>query len=190
MINLLLPSQCKPIEHKHLKRQQQTGNLSIVQRSTQEAQRATPVHGGTSHIERESSNGGVHQDAKVISEVGTRNAECPHARDDKDITGSEQAIGDVGLVDGFIERLVLEGCEVEMVTEYTQRENNDGEEVAAIVRAAEDACEEVVFVFYKRPRISSTSNNHSGAASGYIPCRATMLQSKGLVWQQHCLVSN
>lgn len=109
--------QREPIKHEYLKRQKKAGNLSIVQSGTQETQRATPVHRRAGNIERKPSNGRVHQDAKVISEIGACDTKRPHTRNDKDIACSEQSVGDVGLVDGFVEWLVLEGFEVEMVTE-------------------------------------------------------------------------
>lgn len=138
-VNLLLPLQGKPVEDKNLESQKQAGDFAVVQRSRQEAHRAAPVHGGAGHIERKAGDGGVHQDTKVVPEVRASDTESPHARDDKGISDSEKPVGNVRLVHGLVIWLVLQGIEVQMVTEDSQGEDGDGEEIAAIVRASEYA---------------------------------------------------
>jgi hypothetical protein len=137
--NLLFPLQSKPVEDKNLQSQKQTGGFTVVQRSPQEAHRAAPVHGGARHIERKAGDRGVHQDAKVVAEVSSSDTKSPHARDYKGISDGEKPVGNVRLVHGLVVWLVLQGSQVQMVTEDSQGEDGDGEEVTAIVWAPEYA---------------------------------------------------
>lgn len=86
-------------------------------------------------------------------------------------------------MDRFVEWLVLEGFEVEMVTEDAKREDNDGEEVATIVRATEDACEEVVFVFYKFSGLVRVQRNISVPSLGTYPVARQCYNQRKLVCQ-------
>lgn len=134
---VLFPLKCKPVRNKHQGSQQQAGHLSSVQRDSEEAHRATPVHGRAGDIEREPRDGGIHQDAEIVAQIGTRDAQRPHTREDENVSGAEEDEGEVRLVERCEEGLVLERLIVKVIAEDAQREDAEGEEIAAIVGASE-----------------------------------------------------
>lgn len=91
---ILLKLQCNPISHIDQNSQKHTCGLAVPQRRSHEAHRAAPVHGTSRHIERESSDHIIHQDAKVISQVCACNAEGPHGGEDEDIAAGEEGKGE------------------------------------------------------------------------------------------------
>ena len=119
----------------------------MVQGNTEKVQSAAPVHRRPGHIEGEAGDGGVHEDTKVITKVGSGHAKSPHAGENQDRTNSEQDTTDDGLVHGGVEGLVCQSELVDMVTEDSKGENGERKEVATIVRTSEDAGQEVVAIF-------------------------------------------
>lgn len=65
----------------------------IEQRSADEAASAPPVHGSIRDVEWEARDGRIHQDAKVVTQIGAHNAELPHAGQHERVANGEQAIG-------------------------------------------------------------------------------------------------
>lgn len=53
-----------------------------------------------------------------------------------------------------VERLLIEGDLVQMVTQNAQREDDKGQEVASFVRATEDARQDVVVVLCDDPLLA------------------------------------
>lgn len=110
------------------------------------------VHGRAGDVERETGDLVVHQDAKVVAEIGARDAQGPHARDDKHISDNEEGGG--GVLDGVggedVEGgLVAQRLLVKVVASDSDREDDDGQEVAAVPRiAAKELGEDSVVVFY------------------------------------------
>lgn len=137
--NLLLPLQGKPVHHKDLGSQKKTSYLALVQSNAEEVQGASPVHGRASHVEREAGDGCIHENAKVVAEVGTSDAESPHARQNQDRAGNEQDTTDDRLVHRSVEGLLIESDLVDMVTQNSQRENRESQEIASFVGPTEDA---------------------------------------------------
>lgn len=72
--DLLLPLKSKPVQNEHLGGQEDSGNFALVECNTQEIQGASPIHRGASDIEREASDGGIHENTEIISEVGSGDA--------------------------------------------------------------------------------------------------------------------
>lgn len=84
-------------------------------------------------------------------------------------------------------RLLGEGAVVEVVAEDPEREDGDGEGVAAPARVVErEARQNLVAVFCDRVgRNASTRVNLGASAPEQIadsPCRATMFQKSGFYW--------
>lgn len=87
--SLLLPLQSEPVHHKDLGSQKKTSHLALVQSNAQEVQGASPVHGRAGHVEREAGDGSIHEDSKVVAQVGASHTKSPHARQDKDRANGE-----------------------------------------------------------------------------------------------------
>lgn len=138
MKDLLLPLQGKPVDNEDLEGQQETSHLAMVQSNTQEVQGASPVHGRASDIEWESGNGSIHEDAEVVTQVGTSDTQSPHAGKNQNRSPGEQKTAHDGLVDGGIEWLVSQRQLVNVVAQDAQREDGEGEEVASLVWAPKD----------------------------------------------------
>lgn len=136
----------------HKDSQQQTGGLPEPQAGSEEAQRGAVVHGRVCNVEREAGDTRVHENPKVVSEVGSGDAKRPHARENKDVSDEEDAGSRIlhGVVLEDVEgRLVTQRLLVEVVPDDSEREDGDGEEVAAIARvAAEKLGEDSVVVFW------------------------------------------
>jgi len=148
---LLLERQRNLVHEENENSQQDSSGFSEPQRGTEEAQCRAMVHGSIGNAEWESGDPAVHQDTEVITQVGTGDAQRPHTRDDEDISGEEETTG--GVLDGRrledVERgLVPEGLLVEVVADYTEREDYYREEVASVAGvAAEELGQDSVVVF-------------------------------------------
>lgn len=103
----------------------------------QKVQRAAGVHGRAGDVERESGHGRIHQDTEVVTQVGASDAQSPHTGEDEHIPDSEQAHGEIRLVDGLVEWLGLESFFVQPVTEEAQGEDCEAKGIASSIRAAE-----------------------------------------------------
>lgn len=147
-MDLLLPFESQPVQDKNLSGQEKTGDAAPVQGHGQEVQGAAPVHRSARDIEGETGDGSVHQDTKVVTQVGARDTQGPHAGQDEDIADGEQDVRDQRLVDGLIDGLVVQGLVVQVVTENTQGEDGDREEVASVVWASKDTGEIVLAVLF------------------------------------------
>jgi hypothetical protein len=88
--DLLLPLESEPVYNEDLRSEQEAGDLAIVESHTQKVQGAAPVHRGTSNIEWEAGDGSIHEDAEIVSEVGSGDAEGIHARQNEDRSDAEQ----------------------------------------------------------------------------------------------------
>jgi hypothetical protein len=65
--------------------QQDACRLSVPKRGCQEAHGATMVHGCLADVERKGGDWRVHEDAKVVAEIGPRDAERPHRGQDEGV---------------------------------------------------------------------------------------------------------
>ena len=104
--HLLFPAKSEPVQDKYLGRQKNTSNLAVVQRNTEEVQSATPVHRRAGNVERESGDGGVHENTEVVAKVGTGHTKSPHAGENQDGTDSKQDTSNNRLVNRSVEGLV------------------------------------------------------------------------------------
>lgn len=118
----------------------------MVQSNAEEVQSAAPVHGRSGHIERETSDGGIHENSEVVSQISTGHAKSPHTRQDEDGASCEENSTDDGLVHGSVEGLVCQGDLVDMITEDSQRKDSESQEVASSVGSTKDAGEDVAVV--------------------------------------------
>lgn len=75
------------------RRQRHASRLPAPQRGAQETERGAVVHGRVGHVKGERGHGRVHEDPKVVAEVGARHSESVHAADDEDVAAEEEAIG-------------------------------------------------------------------------------------------------
>ena len=89
----------------------------------------------------------IHQDPKVVSQIGSSHAQRPHTRKHQQLSEPEDRSAKNGLVQLGRQGLRVESRLEEMVTEDTEREDGEGEGVTAIVGGAEDASEDVLVVF-------------------------------------------
>lgn len=80
--------------------QEQTSGLSVPQRGCEEAERRTVVHGRVGDVEGERGDWGIHEDAEVVTEVGTGDAERPHRSQDEGVAGEEERDG--GVLDEWV----------------------------------------------------------------------------------------
>lgn len=116
-----------------------TGSFHSPQRNTSKAHGATPVHWVAHDIEWESSDHVIHENAKVVTQISTCDTECPHRRDDKDVSRRDEGSSDD--LDGGerqerVDGLILERVHVEVVTEDAQGEDGGSQQVAAQVSVA------------------------------------------------------
>lgn len=152
--NLLLPLQSEPVQHKDLSSQKNTSYLALVQSNTEEVQSATPVHRRGCHVEREAGNRSIHENAEVVAQVSTSHTESPHAGENEDRANSEHNPTNNGLVHWGVEGLLRQSDLVHMVTQYTKREDSEGEEIAPSVRATKNASQEVAVILCRRPLLA------------------------------------
>lgn len=152
MEHLLLPPESKPVQDEDLGRQDDPGHLAVVESNSQEVQGASPVHRRAGHVERKPRDGGIHQDSKVVSEVGTGDAQGIHAGQDENGAGAKEHTAQYRLVHRGVVGLVSQGQLVKVVAQDAQRKDGECEGVASIVRVTEYTSQEVVAVFYTRTR--------------------------------------
>ena len=152
--NLLLPLQSEPVQHKDLSSQKNTGYLAMVQSNTEEVQSATPVHRRASHVEWEAGNWSIHENTEIVAQVGTSHTKSPHAGENENRANSEHNPTNNGLVHWGVEGLLRQSDLVHMVTQYTQREDSEGKEIAPFVRATKNASQEVVVILCLRPLLA------------------------------------
>lgn len=120
----------------------------MVQSNAKEIQGASPVHWRAGDIEREPNDRSVHENTEVVAKISARHPEGPHAGENKNGANSEQHTANQRLVNRRIERLVSQSQLVDMVTENPEREDGESKEVATLVRASEDASQEVIVVLF------------------------------------------
>lgn len=118
----------------------------MIQSNAEEVQSATPIHWRSGHVEREASDGSVHENTKVVAKVGTGHTESPHAGENQDRTNSEQDTTNDRLVNRCVEGLVGQSELVHMITENSEGKDGKCKEVATLVRTSKDAGQEVVAV--------------------------------------------
>lgn len=87
---LLLPLESEPVQDEDLSRQGNPSHLTVIKSHSQEVQGASPVHGRAGDIEREASDGGIHQDSEVVSKVGARDTKSIHAGQNEDGANAEE----------------------------------------------------------------------------------------------------
>lgn len=146
---LLLPLESEPVQDEDLGRQEDTRHLALVESNAQEVQSTAPVHGGTSNVEGEAGDRRIHQDTEVVAKVGAGDTEGIHAGQDEDGAEGEEKAAEDGLVHRGIIRLVFQGHLVDMVSQNSQTEDGDSEEVAAVVGVTEYTSQEVTPILYK-----------------------------------------
>lgn len=152
--HVLLPLKGEPVQHKDLGCQKETSDLALVQSKAEEVQGAAPIHGRASHVEREAGDGGIHEDTKIVTKIGASYTQSPHAGQHQDGADGEQNAADEGLVHRRVERLLIEGDLVEVVTQDAQREDREGQEVASSVRTTEEASQDAVVVLCDDPLLA------------------------------------
>lgn len=123
--HILLPLKGKPVQHKDLGGQKDTSNLALVKSDAEEVQGAAPVHGRAGDVEREASDGCIHEDTKVVTEIGASHTQRPHAGQHQDGADGEENAADDGLVHWRVEGLLIEGGLVQTVAQNAQREDGD-----------------------------------------------------------------
>lgn len=147
----VLEAQRNKVHEQHPDSQQDTSWLAKDKRGAQETHGRAIVHGRIGDVEREPGDHVVHQDAEVVSQKGTRDAQRPGRGDDEGVTGREEGIADVGgqrALESRVRGLVTEGALVEAVADEADGEDCRGEGVAGCSGvAAEDAGQEVSAVF-------------------------------------------
>lgn len=146
MKNLLLPLESEPVHHKDLSSQKKTCDLALVQRNSKEIQGASPVHRRAGHVEWEAGDRSIHEDTKVVTQVGASHTKSPHAGQNQHRTDDKQDTADEWLVHWGVEGLLVKGDLVHMITQNAQREDCKCQEVASSVRSTEKASQDVVFV--------------------------------------------
>ncbi|KAI3484933.1 hypothetical protein L1887_51823 [Cichorium endivia] len=153
----LLEAQCDRIHDHHQHAQQQTGRLAEPQRHGDKAHGAAPVHGVGHHIEREARHHAVHQDAKVVAQVGARHAQCVHGRQHKHVARRKQHRRrrlDPRLLQQRMRRLIFERQVVQMVAHDTERKDGHGEQVAAeVATSAEQLGDRLAVVLVLRHNV-------------------------------------
>jgi len=88
--HLLLPLKSEPVQDEDLGRQGNPSHLTVVKSDSQEVQGASPVHGRAGDVEREASDGGIHQDSEVISKVGAGDTKSIHAGQNENGANAEE----------------------------------------------------------------------------------------------------
>lgn len=78
------------VNRKHQSTQHDTGRLAEPERRAQETERASIVHGCRTDVERKASHHVVHQDSKVVTEIGASDAQGPHGREDENVAAGEE----------------------------------------------------------------------------------------------------
>lgn len=73
--DLLFVAERYRIEHQDLCGQDDAGGASVQQGRAQEAHRAAVIHWRAREVEGETGDGGVHEDAEVVAQIGARDAE-------------------------------------------------------------------------------------------------------------------
>jgi hypothetical protein len=95
------------------------------------------VHGVVGHIEGEAGDSLVHENAKVVAEVGSGDAQGVHGGKDQHVANSKQHNGqrldnvNVGDRQQNGGGLLLKSLVVKVVSEDTERENGDGQQIAS-----------------------------------------------------------
>lgn len=153
--NLLLPLQSEPVQHKDLRSQKNTGHLALVQSYSEEVQSTSPVHRRASHVEWEAGNRSIHENTEIVAQVGTSHTKSPHTGEDEDGADDEQNTTHNGLVHGCVEGLLSQSDLVHMVTQDTQREDSEGEEIASFVWATKNASQYVGVVLCSSPWLAA-----------------------------------
>jgi len=82
------------VHDKDQRREGKTSWLSQPDRRAQERHGRTVVHWCVGDVERETRHHVVHQNAKVVAQVGPCDAECPHGGQDEDVSARDQGGGD------------------------------------------------------------------------------------------------
>lgn len=150
----LFKAQCNKVHDKHKDGHENASGLTKPQSSTQEREGWAIVHGVVSHVEGKACHNVVHEDAKVVTQVGASDAERPHGAKHKHVTNAEwcngQSLDNVWVLgEEWPCGLITEGLFVENVTDNAKRENSQGKTVAAEPGVAESKlCEEFRMVFY------------------------------------------
>lgn len=135
----VLKSQSNNVHNQHKKRQGNTGGLSVRKRSAQKAHRRAPVHRRRRHVEGKARHHLVHEDAAVVAQEGSRNAQPPCRGDDEDHATGEERVSDnlrQQRRQQRMRRLVLQGCLVQRIADEAEREDGDGERIAGDVAVA------------------------------------------------------
>ena len=92
----VLELQGDEVHEEDLGGQEEAGGAGKPQRAAEEAHGAAPVHWRVGDVERETRHDLVEQDAKVVAQVGARQAQRPHGRQDEYVAEREQAAGQDG----------------------------------------------------------------------------------------------
>jgi hypothetical protein len=148
MSDLLLPPKSKPVQDEDLGGQDDSCDLASVESDPEEVQGASPIHGGSSNVEWEASDGSVHENSKVVTKIGSGDAQGIHAGKNKNGADREQDAAQNRLVHRGIVGLVFQGRLIYMVAQDSQGEDGDRERVATVIGITEYTSEVVFPILY------------------------------------------
>lgn len=115
---------------------QDAGWFGEPQGGSQEGEGGAVVHWVVGDIEWEVGDSVVHEDAKVVAQVGASDTEGPHGGQNEDVApgeaGSAQSL-EQWLVKIWTHWLLAQCLLIQIVSEDTQREDGSGQNVAAQV---------------------------------------------------------
>lgn len=146
-----LEAQCDRIGHPHDDAEQETGGLGVPQGDGDKVGGAADVHRVAHDIKREAGHHLVHEDAKVVAEVGAGHAQHPHGRHDEHAAERKQRDRHCThrrVLERGVGRLEGQCVVVQVVAQDTQRKDGHREDVASkIGPVAQQSRQRAVVVF-------------------------------------------
>jgi hypothetical protein len=165
-------AQGKNVHGENLDSEEDTGRLAVKQGSSKKAHSRAPVHGCAGDVEGEASHHLIHQDAKVVTKKGTRDAKSPGGRDDEDVSASQQRVSgglDINRLEERMRGLLGDGGLEDVVTDHAQTEDCGGKRVASGVGAtSEEVRQELVVILLTRDDVPEQRIEGDGACRDYI----------------------
>lgn len=153
---------------------EQTRGLGVPQRRRQETQRGAVVHGVVGHVEGEARDPLVHENAKVVAQVGACDAQSVHGGEHQHVAHTKQHHGqgldDVGVGDGQQDGggLLLKSLVVQVVSEDAQREDGDGQQVASRLGSSGDLGQKVRVVLGPSDNVPEDGVERDGSENDWV----------------------
>lgn len=154
----LLELQSNRVHERHEGSDEKTSGLGVPQRRGQETQGGSVVHGVVGNVKGESSNSLAHEDAEVVSKVGSSNTEGVHGSEHQHVAGNKEqdskGLHNVNIGDRKKDGsgLLRQGLMVEVVSEDTEGEDGDSQQVTSSFGTSGNLSQKVSVVL-------GTSNN-------------------------------